>query len=542
MANTVIQLKYSNITSAPTSLSVGEPAYSFVSDKLFIGNTTTGVITIGGKYYTDIIDAASSSSTPSVLVLRDSDSNIYANTIYANVVGSIQGTAATADKLTTARDIGLSGDVTGNVSFDGSQNVTLTVDLSDTGVSAGTYGGVTSIPVFTVDTEGRLTTASNVSISTTLQVAGDSGTASIPSSETLTINGRDGITTLAVDSNNSILIDVDNTVIRTTGNQSITGDFTISGNLNVQGNTVTYGVETFVVDDPIILLANNNVGNIVDIGFTGQYFANSETRYTGLVKDVSEDKYYLFDNYTGQVQDDHILNPNDASFRLANLEVNIVGGTISGLDADLSVSDGGTGASSFSAGQILIGNGTGALLSLANTGTAGTYANASHVPVITTDAWGRVSGVTNTAIAISTSQVTSGILSIARGGTNNDTYSSGQRVIYDGTKLATQANTSTTVTGVLSTSNTITDLTYNSYGEVTGITAQPIALAASQITSGILGVERGGSGAGTFTTNSVLLGNGTSAFNTAFSSTEGHILTINSSGVPTFSMLSGGTF
>jgi hypothetical protein len=35
---------------------------------------------------------------------------------------------------------------------------------------------------------------------------------------------------------------------------------------------------------------------------------------------------------------------------------------------------------------------------------------------------------------------------------------------------------------------------------------------------------------------------GNSAFTTASSSTEGHLLTINASGVPTFSHLQGGTF
>jgi hypothetical protein len=57
-----------------------------------------------------------------------------------------------------------------------------------------------------------------------------------------------------------------------------------------------------------------------------------------------------------------------------------------------------------------------------------------------------------------------------------------------------------------------------------------------------LSVARGGTGAGTHTLNGVLLGQGTSALTTASSSTEGHVLTINGSGVPTFQHLSGGTF
>ena len=90
--------------------------------------------------------------------------------------------------------------------------------------------------------------------------------------------------------------------------------------------------------------------------------------------------------------------------------------------------------------------------------------------------------------------------------------------------------------------NTIAVFTTAANGQLTFATNTAIAIGASQITSGELGVARGGTGAGTFTTNGVLLGQGTSAFQTASSSTEGHVLTINASGVPTFEMVSGGTF
>jgi hypothetical protein len=79
-------------------------------------------------------------------------------------------------------------------------------------------------------------------------------------------------------------------------------------------------------------------------------------------------------------------------------------------------------------------------------------------------------------------------------------------------------------------------------GRISSANSTAIAIGAGAITSGTLSVERGGTGAGTHTTNGVLLGQGTSALTTASSSTEGHVLTINNSGVPTFSHLSGGTF
>ena len=45
-------------------------------------------------------------------------------------------------------------------------NGTITaVDLSDSGVSAGVYGGATQAAVLTIDTKGRITSASNVAVS-----------------------------------------------------------------------------------------------------------------------------------------------------------------------------------------------------------------------------------------------------------------------------------------------------------------------------------------------------------------------------------------
>jgi hypothetical protein len=58
MANTVIQLKWSELTATPTTLNVAEPAYSNTSGKLFVGGTNQTPILIGGKYYVDRVDEA----------------------------------------------------------------------------------------------------------------------------------------------------------------------------------------------------------------------------------------------------------------------------------------------------------------------------------------------------------------------------------------------------------------------------------------------------------------------------------------------------
>ena len=93
MAQTIL-IKRSTSTATPTALSNGELAYSAQSNKLFIGRPGGGsgdIDAIGGKYYTDIITAATASNTASKLVLRDSSGNFAAGTITATLTGNVTG-------------------------------------------------------------------------------------------------------------------------------------------------------------------------------------------------------------------------------------------------------------------------------------------------------------------------------------------------------------------------------------------------------------------------------------------------------------------
>ncbi len=70
--------------------------------------------------------------------------------------GDILTEAVSAQKLKTARTIGLTGDATGSTSFDGSANKTITVVLKNSGVTAGTYTKLT------VNAKGIVTSATQI--------------------------------------------------------------------------------------------------------------------------------------------------------------------------------------------------------------------------------------------------------------------------------------------------------------------------------------------------------------------------------------------
>jgi hypothetical protein len=305
-------------------------------------------------------------------------------------------------------------------------------------------------------------------------------------------------------------IRANNSINANTGG-TISGDLSITGNLNVLGNTFTVSSSQIVANDSLIILAAGNyTSDILDIGFSGHY-NDGVNAHTGFIRDAGTKEYQLFEGYTQEIGANNNININDASFRIATLRANLKSQSITLNGQDL---------------QTLVTN---------------SY-NAANAAFISANNINGVNLSQNTNITAAFNQANAAFAAANAAGSSALVQYAANHANAAFNQANTDFTTIATTAGHYGNGATIASFTLEANGRISQANSTLIGISASQITSGTLGVARGGTGAGTFTTNGVLLGQGTGAFTTASSSTEGHVLTINNTGVPTFAHLSGGTF
>tara|TARA_B110000259_G_scaffold163694_1_gene189219 strand:+ start:945 stop:2564 length:1620 start_codon:yes stop_codon:yes gene_type:complete len=291
MSGTVIVTKYSTGTGSPATnaLAVGEQAYSFSSDKLFIGETSGSDVVariIGGQLYTDMMDHAAGTLTASSAIIVDANSKIDVMNV-GNI--TVTGSTNTISSTNTNGDIVITPHGSGEVIIDGlvhpQADGTAGQFLKTDG--SGNLDFATVVSSFTIAAESG--TADTVNTGETLTFAAGEGINTVVSANTITITGEEasssnkgvasfdatnltvssGVVTLNSDLNSLTSVDVDNITIdgnvisttNTNGNLDLTPNGT--GTVTVPSNYA--GRAGFTSDSLVNKTYVDSVANGLDV-------------------------------------------------------------------------------------------------------------------------------------------------------------------------------------------------------------------------------------------------------------------------------------
>ena len=114
------------------------------------------------------------------------------------------------------------------------------------------------------------------------------------------------------------------TVDASNGNTETAGNMIVGGDLTVNGTTTSVNVDVLDVEDALIRLASGNTSDSVDIGIVGRYNDGTNDQFAGIFRDATAGEWHLFDEYIDTDLTDNVVDMSDASFSLANLNLDVI--------------------------------------------------------------------------------------------------------------------------------------------------------------------------------------------------------------------------
>jgi hypothetical protein len=384
---------------------------------------------------------------------------------------------------------------TPNTDATGAVTLTGILNASNGGTGASTltgyvYGNGTGVMTAATTIPNAGLANSSVTYNGVPVALGASGTITAVNPFDLTIGT--GLTGTSYNGSAAVTIAIDSTVATLSGNQTLTNK-TISGSSNTLSN-----------------IANSSLTNSsVTVGTTNIALGATSLTLAGLTSvTVTQDPTSDLQLATKQYVDSVAQGLNVKASCLWGTTANI---TLSGLTTQA----GGEWTGTLTAGdRILVKNQTTA----ANNGIY-LAASGSWTRALDANTWNELVSAFTFVQDGATLADTGWVCTVNPGGTlgvtavtwaqfsGAGTYTAGTGLTLTGTQFSI-TNTAVTA-GTYGTDARSMTLVVNAQGQITSLIDQPIALAASQITSGTLAVARGGTNIGTYTVGDMLYASGT---------------------------------